>query len=339
MRSERKKRKQSRLEAQMLTPYSVRSAIYFKAPKYFLLSKVETRTPLIEFIQKLREAVLVKKRRVTIDFRETVRFFADGTLLFFAELDRIGLLIEPYAGKEYHLDKVVRCRSLPRDAVAAQVLQQLNLLSKMGRRENQEICDDTVKYWNHASGEFGIGSQAAPLLEHYVGKIPLRLQKDLGKGVTEAMANCVHHAYAFPRKGEEGVKVRKWWMFSEERDGMLTVAFCDLGVGIRSSLRSGRRWNLKEVMTLLRSFRSSEKDSLYIRVALKLGTSSTHKIERGKGFSDIMNVIRSEQRGNLRIYSDNGFYEYQRVQGDRFEDFKTSIKGTIITWSIPIGSD
>lgn len=252
-----------------------------------------------------------------------------GTLLFAAELDRI---LRAIAGKS-----LIRC-TYPVDNVVEQVLQHLGLLQAMKRQPRCQISADNVKFWHFETDNEANGARVEKLATEYRQLFADTKRNRMYDGLVEAMTNCVQHAYAQQR--QDGMRLRgdrRWWMFSEERDGKLAVAFCDLGMGIDRSLNSGKKWNLHSVRELVASFGRKHRVSRYIQAATELGRSSTNQNHRGKGLQDLKNVIESVEDGWMEILSNQGSYRFTgKGRRETLRDFRDSILGTLICWQIPI---
>jgi hypothetical protein len=157
-----------------------------------------------------------------------------------------------------------------------------------------------------------------------------------------AMTNSIQHAYESERgdglRGSEDLK--RWWMFSQERAGMLTVAFCDLGIGIPRSIQNPKQWDRGLVTSLLAQLGLSQPlESSLIRVALELSRSRTNLPHRGKGLPEILKAVREIPSGFLQIYSNQGSYRFRsKDQSERLHDFRDSIGGTMILWELEIAS-
>jgi hypothetical protein len=81
------------------------------------------------------------------------------------------------------------------------------------------------------------------------------------------------------------------------------------------------------------------KDSTFIKAASYLTKTSTGETHRGKGLTDIKSVIDTIGAGVLSIFSNKGRYVYKGSQGAVKEimyDYKHSVFGTIIEWTIPL---
>jgi len=259
-----------------------------------------------------------------------------GTLLFLAEIDRIkrsGVASQRSFSCNY-----------PKARIVEEVLQQVGILDVLGRpsRLAENEFGETVRHWRFATSTTVEGSKLEPLLESLEGKVAAPLTEGLFVGLTEAMTNCAHHAYTDSRGDKLGHAgdLKRWWMFSQEKDGMLAVVFCDLGIGIPRSIVSSGIWNddlIGRVMTLL-GF-DARTDSRLIRTALELRKTRTKLSHRGKGLPQILDVVRDQERGFLQIHSNRGLYRFDApTKAEILKDFNCSIRGTLIQWQLPIPS-
>lgn len=302
-----------------------RNTTLVSAPVVFGVQSESARRALTAFLQQVRKAATTKGK-VRIDFTRTTQMTAAGTLLLAAELDRLNTLL----GRRRF------CCSYPTNDVVAQVLQHVGVFEMLGQQRSCTVTADNVKYWKVDSGTTVEGERAHVAMEGYKHHFSDPEQKALYRGLTEAMTNCVHHAYDGERLDGFG-KVTKWWMFSEERDGNIVVAFCDLGIGIPRSLpldKAGLYGAIKAVMSTLGLGHS---DGNLIRAAMEVGKSRTHKEHRGKGLMDLRAVLDA-MGGVLQIHSNCGFYEYRAKNSSELcKTFKQmSILGTLVLWSVPV---
>ncbi|TWC17138.1 hypothetical protein FBY06_11814 [Pseudomonas sp. SJZ085] len=299
-----------------LPKYSV-----LKAPFEFDILTAKTRKLSIIFLEKIRTAINNGCRKVWIDFSETRKFSAGATILLYAELSR---LLENVAG--------LRIRStIPKSNKAAQVLQQIGLSRLLRTKNRTECLDGDVVNWRSARGQGALGEKYDEILGFYDGRITESLQTELYTGITEAMTNAHQHAYIGPRG--DGITTdpdyRPWWMFSQEKDGKLSVVFCDLGVGIPASLphTRPRLWHLMDRLNMTQGRQ--------IEGAVRDSRTRTKKQHRGKGLRQIIETISSCNGGKALILSNKGWYSIKSGVPDS-GDFTDSIMGTVIYWQMPL---
>lgn len=293
-----------------------------KAPEIFTIGDKIHRARLLRFLKRLREALLLSKEAVRIDFSTTKKMYADGTLLFYAELSRINRL---KSGVD------VKCLP-PRNEKVAQVLKQVGIFDLVGYRRKIETTHDDVIHWRSANGHEVIGEKFDEVLGQYDGQITDALSKNLYLGFTEAMTNCHHHAYIGVRP--DGLHIaqepKEWWMFSQERDGVLTVVFCDLGIGIPGTLpiKKPTLWQR------IQSF-GSKLDAHAIQEAIGESRTRTGLHHRGKGLKQLVDVTARVVGGEVNIFSNKGRFTLKSGT-ESISQFKDDIFGTLIIWQVPI---
>ena len=257
-----------------------------------------------------------------LDFSRTEKLAADGTLLFFAELRR---LIK-------HSETALKISCIPpTNNKVSQVFQQIGLFSLLGVVSGATPQDDDVVNWRFAHGHKVDGARYEDVLANFDGDIANELQQSLFTGITEAMTNVVNHAYDKPREDGAGIaNSREWWMFSQAKNGLLTVAFLDLGAGIPRTLPENRP-------TVWRRFLQVGKrlDSRAIDYAVTDSISRTNESHRGKGLGQILRVVDSVKGGEMAILSNFGALIRKNGVTQRI-DYRDSIMGTLIYWNIPL---
>lgn len=304
------------------------------APEAFSLEHANERRKLLRMIATIRQHAIKNGTPVLIDFSATRRMYPSGTLFFLAELDRLRVACG---------DRQLFRGNYPRDRVVEQVLQQVGILGMLHlkARLSTSSFPENVRHWKHASDELAEGKKAGPLVERYTGRLATSLTRGLYAGITEAMTNSVQHAYVGERGDElsdrQSARCRRWWMFSQERDGKLTVALCDLGIGIPASLADAEKWAPDFIERLLASLGFGAQDSSLIRAAVEIHRTSTGMEHRGKGLGEILDVVRKARSGHLSIMSNRGFFRHNGATGeDESRDYPGSILGTLVQWEIPL---
>lgn len=293
------------------------------APAIFSIYGHE-RTVFLKSLSVLRNQVGVLGEDVRLDFTATVKLHAEGMLLFFAELKRLLFLTQ---------GRVEITCTLPHNSKVAQVLKKLGVLDLLGVKADVIPVDHDVVNWRAASGHLVLGAKYEDILQDFDGEIAPPLQANLYTGLTEAMTNVLNHAYDLPRNdGLNVTETRKnWWMFSHERDDILSVVFCDLGAGIPRTLPLKRRsvWN--------RLWRKGlRSDSEIIKFAVKDSVSRTRKSHRGKGLRQIVQVINGVVAAEAAVFSNNGSLVMRSGGKTRVQEYTDSIMGTLIFWRIPL---
>lgn len=313
-------------------------AVELIAPKYFGLLRPESHDPLVNFLRKLVRRTLIEGRVVCIDFRPTAKFFSDGTLLFFAEIQRI-LKRRP---------RSIKCLP-PKDLIARQVLGHLGVLEQLGHRAETLSDRDDVIHWQVFSG---IEADATQGVGDAIDKLPRLTRSQLGKlfrSVSEALTNVTQHAYGEPRKDGAGATTDKgWWMFVRQEPDELTVVFCDLGLGVPYTvprLEEHRGWLDRRLGSVLRAVGvHTHKDGETIQVTVEEKRSRFKNEHRGNGFGNMLESISAAAvgTGQLVIYSNRGAYSYNLENGaerTRALNYSKSIYGTVVVWHIALSQE
>ncbi|MET3109446.1 hypothetical protein AAKU67_004309 [Oxalobacteraceae bacterium GrIS 2.11] len=273
----------------------------------------------------MRHQIGKLKQNTELDFTNTEKLYAEGTLLFLAELKR---LIK-YTEGNVHLT----CK-LPINNKSAQVLKQLGILDLLGVKTPIVPLDDDVVNWRCASGHQVLGAKYEDILSSYNGEITPALQQNLYTGITEAMTNVINHAYDLGREDKLNIKSTKdWWMFSQEKDNYLSVVFCDLGAGIPRTLPMKRPGLINRIIR-----KGIYGDGEIIKYAVKDSVSRTKKKYRGKGLNQIIQTIVEVPGARVLILSNKGAFMQIAGQRPTCMSFDDSILGTLIFWGIPLPS-
>ena len=213
-----------------------------------------------------------------------------------------------------------------------------------------DTSDEDVVHWRAVSGTNVDGKKyAEELMIPYSDRLSERISQPLWIGVQEAMNNVKHHAYIMPRNSNFASKVSatdRWWMFSQEKDGKLTVLICDLGAGIPRTVPKTKRESLAPVIRWMRLHKRS--DGAVLSAVLKQtvlkerpsdsadSASRTGLLNRGKGFYNIVKTVRAIDGGAVVIHSNSGYWRSLKPGEQENNTYKNSIGGTIVSWQIPL---
>lgn len=283
-------------------------------------------------MDNLRYNLIQKCGKVIISFDKTEVITPSAMILFVAEIDR---------AKRIFGDRFDVRLSNVKDRTVRQLLVQIGLYDLCGMKPpnlNQGDFQENVRHWRYATGERANEStnDAFAAVE---GLISDKLRGGMWRGVSEAVINSVQHAYAEPR-GVPGprMKHRRWWMFTQERNGELTVVVCDLGIGIPRSLPLN--WDEKLLARVLGMFSGQGQDVAALKASIELGRTSTKKSHRGKGLPQIWDAVRgveSGQKATIVIYSNKGRLSWNSLENEETAlEFDSNIYGTVISWSVPL---
>ncbi len=282
---------------------------------------------LLPWLYKLRRTTINKNQPVFIDFSKSNKAEVVGFILVQAEIDRI---------KSIKGNKFIRGNS-PKDPVTAQVFHQVGLSDLLGIRENIPITDKDVVCWQHTHGTKIEADKAGKLIVEVAKMHSLNdsVTDILFTGVGEAITNSVMHAYPDDGTHTHLYGKKKWWMFTGIKDKILHVIVCDLGVGIPSSLKNKH----PDLFQKFKSLFKSDNHSRLIEVAMEEGRSRSYQPHRGLGMVELKNFIDFTHSGRLGIFSQKGVYVYEgngKENIERSRNFKDSIMGTVVAWSVPL---
>ncbi|MFW2076600.1 hypothetical protein ACG94X_02550 [Acinetobacter sp. ULE_I010] len=330
-------------EKKLKEPFKV--IINLKVPSHVTIFNRYSRKKLRKITTKFRDYYHRSDVCLRLDFSDTKQMYSEGTLYLLAELETLTLI-----------NSSILFRIIPsQEKIVNQVLEQtgiLKLLKQVIKFEEGEF-DESVKYWNYASGHNSEIDSADSMLDDFDQILSEDTSKNIFTSLTEALTNCHHHAYTEKRFPSETKSIKKWWLFSHERDGVLTVCVCDLGIGISRSLTRNTPDIKEDWFGRFKGFITENKgkydrDSAAIKAAIEIGNTRTNLPNRGKGLNQIINKINTmcDHKASIAIYSNKGSYIINRglVTGLPITDiingvaisFTESIEGTVIVWQIPL---
>lgn len=314
--------------------YYVRPGSYIRAPKAFNLI-LGAGLHVVKFIRAVARSVLIDQTPVVLDFSRTESFAVPATILLFAELDRII--------SSSQLSKAVTLID-PRLRQPREVLKQIGIYQLTGDSSDVVPERPDVVYWKATKGINQTGDKLGSLVEVIAEKANRDHAQQLEvsgvwRSVSEAVANSVDHAYKKPRfDGFQGSANTRWWMFSQIRDGVFTLAVCDLGCGYRATIDE----TIPEqfVAQAASLFRGSNRDALAIDTAMEYGRSGTRKGHRGKGSRDALSLLQKHGNGELVVMSNTGWMRYGYAHGmEKTRNEGTlgiDIGATIVWWKLPL---
>ncbi|MEZ9069446.1 MULTISPECIES: ATP-binding protein [Vibrio] len=305
--------------------------VQIKAPRIIDYYSRYTFEETNKFIQGVVSCVRDSKRRVFIDFSNTEKISAAAMLSLLAEVDILTKLSSH--------GKWAISFGHPKESKVESILKQVGFYDIVGKEKRETIDYDDVTFWKYCSGKCSEPLIAKPILEEIKNELEKRASKKLYRGFVEAMSNSVEHAYLEDPLHCEENNTAKWWTFAGIKDRKLTVVICDKGVGIPATLPKTQGVSkLNDILTSLGYKTHKITDGKYIRAATSLRRTRTGSKNRGKGLSDIKAVIDTIGKGSLLIFSNKGGYRYkaQKIVDGGITDYKTSVCGTIIEWTIPL---
>ncbi|WP_157082184.1 hypothetical protein [Sphingomonas pruni] len=303
------------------------------APQSVAIHDDAHRGPTLALCGHIRRRLILKKQDLIVDFSHTAHLHATGMLALMAELDRA---IRMTGGR-----RTIRCR-LPsrkteRGKIVGQTFDQIGLFELIKQappvEHATESFDESVRHWRYATGT-RIDERPGDVLDKHEGRIAPAVMEGMQKGLAEAIVNSLHHAYAEPREdGCAKFGERRWWMFTHEKDGMLSVIVCDLGIGIPRSLPLN--WSSKLLRSIAGLFEGDAADVVAIKSALELGKSRTGAGHRGKGLPQIWSATQNSKNGTVGIHSNRGYVGTTNDREDISRSFRERFMGTLVWWRVP----
>ncbi|PSN08543.1 ATP-binding protein [Siccibacter turicensis] len=294
---------------------------YYQGKNYELTNK---------FLGEIHDCIK-KGRRIFIDFRNTKKISAAAMLSFLAEVD---VLIK----KHKHGYRCINF-SHPYNEKIESILIQVGFYELLRKQKRTTKEFEDVTFWKYTSGSCSEPILAKEMMGEIKKELAQRASKKLYRGFTEAMSNSVEHAYIDDKEHTETDDTAKWWTFAGIRDKQLIVVICDKGVGIPKTLpKTQGVSSLRALIANLGYSLDNVKDSIFIKASTEVQKTRTGERYRGKGLKDIKSVIDSIGTGYMSIFSNRGRYIYKGHSGNINEvtfDQKSSVRGTIIEWSIP----
>jgi hypothetical protein len=286
----------------------------------------------VRFIREVRTMALWYKRPVRIMFDDVKAIKPSAMLLLLAEIHRCRLV----RGAR------MVTGTYPNDVRLERMLCAMGFFDILGVRERVLVKRTyPMNYIRFASASRLKEHQARQLRSELLGdKIVMqpKPRKRLQRAITEAMLNCVQHAYP-----KESVKTHpgrnRWWLSGtyNRKTKNLTIMFCDLGVGIPETVtKLYLLEKIRAAVSLLPGV--SPDDGQMIMAAMELGRTRTGEQGRGKGLNDLRKFIDHAGNGELKIFSKKGIYTYFANGTEKAENRQYSIGGTLIKWRVPIAN-
>ncbi|RTE66990.1 ATP-binding protein [Amphritea opalescens] len=315
--------------------YSSNTRVTFRVPgsiDYYHKDNYELTN---SFLEDVRDCALRANRRIYLNFSDTQYISAAAMLSFLAEIDVIT--------KKSRLGVRAVSFNHPKDPKMESILKQVGFYDLLKKETRKTKEYDDVTFWKYTSGACSEPILAKDMIADIKNELERSASKKLYRGFVEAMSNSVEHAYIDDNIHCEADNTAKWWTFAGIRDSELVVVICDKGVGIPLTLpKTQGASQIEELFDLLGFEFFKAKDSTYIQAASSLSRTRTGKSYRGKGLTDMKQVIDSIGTGFMSISSNYGKYMYKGTEGMIKEvtiDHKRSVSGTIVEWVIPLKVD
>ena len=309
------RRRQTKSRGQDKPGYS----ISVLAPSVFNVYKQSYRPDVMQFFSRVQKE-LKSGARVIINFEGTKELHPCAMLVFMAQLE---IWMHRYPN--------MLSAKRPADDVVEQLFQHFGLLNKLGVESTKAVEHEQVKYWHYYSGEKVTAATYRELMTSITGRVDR--SSLFGDCLNEAVSNAVSHAYKFEQRGLPPQEMRRWWMFSQLKEGNLFVAIYDAGISIPASLRTSPEWR-----DYFRNLVGG--DGKMIEVAAGSFRTSTKLGNRGKGLPEMLEFSTELSSGGLAIMSRWGCFSYDaKERVHRRNNYRHPLRGTLVLWTIPFAED
>jgi hypothetical protein len=334
-KSNRKARIRRRLGNKKSRRILRRNSTVFSAPSHLNLTRYGKEVAI--FVQGFVRCVLRRENPATLDLRDVEMIHLEACILLYSEIERVVANAK--------ISKPITIID-PRRRRPREVLKQIGLHTITGDSSDVVPERRDVVFWKAVRGIDQSGTKLGPIIEYVATSVNESATKrietsGIWKGVSEAVANTIDHAYKYPRTDGFCGTGSKWTMFTQVKDGVLTVAVCDLGCGYSTSVERTITEAVRNRILGLFTSNSYSKDTQAILLAMEYGRTSTGKEERGKGSRDALRVLTEHKRGEMFVYSNCGHVKYKFNPATDAAEFKAIdldfyVSGTIIGWVLPI---
>lgn len=303
----------------------------------------------IAFLKKLRETadgnrkVKVRGRwvrpRVHVDLTKVTEISIPVAVVLAAEFERWSILhqvqLKPAKVKQWHR----RVYGLLSE------LGLFDLLNIQGHSSAWSL--DKVVLLRLKSGRKAEGQKIARLQEelHELGVLFER-KKYIFDGLSEAVSNCIDHAYSV---NDPGMPLRvsgRWWAtscYDPETDSLRFFVY-DQGVGIPRTLTDKEEWKplLERILqawdSAMDAVGLTKGDAEVVKAAFEIGRTRTAQAERGKGLDQMAGVVRNVGSGYMRIISGRGDVKTDGVGSYETRLLPDHVGGTLVEWSLPFAA-
>lgn len=283
---------------------------------------------LLDFLQRLRDACNEAEfETVIVDFRRTRATVAGGTMLVYSELQRLRMMFPELR---------LRCRA-SRAHLVNEVLTHLGIFKLLSHTSNVQPRHRSVVLWKHCGADEVDCTGAGKIIETY-DSLESSVSRLLFKGVSEAVANVIAHAYDFARNdGLPEPKRKSWWMFCREDGPEFMSVVCDLGAGIPNTLEKKNPVEMVASFIARYTRGESARDADLIEAAMELARTRTRNEFQGLGLQDFKAIVDLVPKAELHIYSNSGCLVYKHGKSAYKRDLPSSIGGTLVLWKVPTG--
>lgn len=266
-----------------------------------------------------------RKGKVCLDFTETRKIYTQGMLYLYAEVKNLQNLRPNlrFSCIESRNDKVNH------------VLHQVGMFALCRHSFTVKKQYRDVVYWRSCHGVEVLAESFDKVIDpdNVLNKIPASI--DIYGGCVEATKNAHVHAYIEERKlSPVDNENTAWWIFSQIKDGKVSIAICDLGIGIPRTLpKTDRNFFMKILASI-----ASRTDAHLIEGAIDTPSSRTQKGYRGNGLKKIAKIAADDRRASFAIYSGKGYVGTDSGRRQKC-NYSRALPGTIVAWNLPLGEN
>jgi len=286
----------------------------------------------LALVRDIRKLVLGRNKPVRLVFDVAEDIKPDSLLILLAEIHRCRLihgdsmLTGTYPKKGSKLEKIFHSTGF---------FKLLGVKSRI-LRGPKRFPVDYVKFISDIRPPKDLSKQFRKALFGEEIEVELNIRRQLVRAIGEAVVNVGQHAYPKYSRHDHPCKGR-WWLSGHvnKEKMLLTIMFCDLGVGIPETLPN--RYPMEIIWSVLSALTGTKlNDGQMIKAGMEIGRSQTYQSHRGKGLNDLRRIIDTAGEGELHIYSRKGCYRYSPDKADEVRNLKNSVGGTLIKWTIPL---
>lgn len=314
-----------------------------EAPSVIDLYRKKYRQPFLKFIAAIKSKAKTR-RTIFISFRNSEFITAPAALLLVAETDKLVKARPELIFKCSFPPVVSKGKHKNIQNLVESSLKQIGFFKLINQTSQKLTNQFSVKSWSQLSGNTADGSLASSLLGSLGGSMPEKVRRRMYRGVIEAIANCVEHAYP----DEDINSDRRWWMLVGIDENDISVVVCDLGVGIPQTLPKHSENLLAQIFNMLPISRRDDAELIMASTYIK--ETRTKLSNRGKGSQDVRSIVDAFPSAHLVIRSNKGVYSIagkdsknlprdsnaKYIAGtnskERLSNYRDSIGGTIIEW-------
>lgn len=280
------------------------------------------RGKLLTQIEKIHTFIKKGKKDFLINFSHVEKAYSCGMLLLYSEIRNI----------RNRYGYTVRFRYIrPSKPKVQQVLEQIGLLKIFNEIRRPTPEDHDVVNWKFTSGNNVSGDKYDDVIPVAGDGLERLSDINMYGGFIEAIKNSVNHAYREQRPlSQVSSDKESWWMFSQIRDDLMTIAICDLGVGIPCTLPHTRPSFWERLKTI-----GASTDADVIKNSIEHGRSRTEEEHRGNGLPTMAGIAKKVEGASLAIHSNYGMVSV-RDKTMRTHNYRSTISGTLIQWTVPL---